>query len=130
MLEKLATHDMKHVSKLFSLADKCARAAEGCAWHSQPTTEVGKAGKHEADAIAQSSGKNNKKKKSNNNNKSLAGAPTVVAIAAMAGGVHGPCGDKRHANPSAVMRVGHTDWCHNAEECQEIKKFAKQFHEH
>jgi hypothetical protein len=29
MLEKLATHDIQDVSALFSLADKCARAAEG-----------------------------------------------------------------------------------------------------
>jgi hypothetical protein len=34
MLEKLATHDVQDVSKLFSLANKCARAAEGRAWHS------------------------------------------------------------------------------------------------
>jgi hypothetical protein len=36
MLEKLATHDVKIVSTLFALADKCARAAEGRAWHSAP----------------------------------------------------------------------------------------------
>jgi hypothetical protein len=36
MLEKLATHDIQDVSALFRLADKCARAAEGRAWHSQP----------------------------------------------------------------------------------------------
>jgi hypothetical protein len=29
MLEKLATHDVKDVSELFSLADKCVRDAEG-----------------------------------------------------------------------------------------------------
>jgi hypothetical protein len=29
MLEKLATHDVQDVAELFSLADKCARAAEG-----------------------------------------------------------------------------------------------------
>ena len=36
MLEKLATHDVESVTTLFSLADKCARAAEGRAWHSTP----------------------------------------------------------------------------------------------
>jgi hypothetical protein len=36
MLEKLATHDVKTVTTLFALADKCARAAEGRAWHSAP----------------------------------------------------------------------------------------------
>jgi hypothetical protein len=34
MLEKLATHDVETVSTLFALADKCAKAAEGRAWHS------------------------------------------------------------------------------------------------
>jgi hypothetical protein len=34
MLQKLATHDVQDVSELFSLVDKCARAAEGHAWHS------------------------------------------------------------------------------------------------
>jgi hypothetical protein len=36
MLEKLATHDVETVPMLFALADKCARAAEGRAWHSAP----------------------------------------------------------------------------------------------
>jgi hypothetical protein len=33
MLEKLATHDVETVPTLFALADKCARAAKGRAWH-------------------------------------------------------------------------------------------------
>jgi hypothetical protein len=40
MLEKLATHDVETVTTLFALADKCARATEGCAWHSTPQTGV------------------------------------------------------------------------------------------
>ncbi len=40
MLEKLATHDVETVTTLFTLADKCARAAEGRAWHSTPQTGV------------------------------------------------------------------------------------------
>jgi hypothetical protein len=40
MLEKLATHDVETVPTLFALADKCARAAEGRAWHSAPQTGV------------------------------------------------------------------------------------------
>jgi hypothetical protein len=40
MLEKLAMHDVETVSTLFTLADKCARAAEGRAWHSAPQTIV------------------------------------------------------------------------------------------
>jgi hypothetical protein len=34
MLKKLTTHDIQDVSALFSLADKCAKAAEGRTWHS------------------------------------------------------------------------------------------------
>jgi hypothetical protein len=41
MLEKLATHDVQDVSALFILADKCAKAAEGRAWHS-PTAQAAK----------------------------------------------------------------------------------------
>jgi hypothetical protein len=36
MLEKLATHQVETVTTLFALANKCARAAEGRAWHLQP----------------------------------------------------------------------------------------------
>jgi hypothetical protein len=86
MLEKLATHDVQDISELFSLANKCARATEGRAWHSQPTSKVGKADKPEVDAAAQSSSKNRnrnrKKKEANDNNKLLVGAPTATAVTA------------------------------------------------
>jgi hypothetical protein len=44
MLEKLATHDVETVPTLFALADKCARAAEGRAWHSAPQTGAAQSG--------------------------------------------------------------------------------------
>jgi hypothetical protein len=44
MLKKLATHDVETVSTLFALADKCARAAEGRAWHSAPQTGAAQSG--------------------------------------------------------------------------------------
>jgi hypothetical protein len=44
MLEKLVTHDVETVSTLFALADKCARAAEGRAWHSAPQTRAAQTG--------------------------------------------------------------------------------------
>jgi hypothetical protein len=44
MLGKLATHDVETVSTLFALADKCARATEGRAWHSAPQTRAGQSG--------------------------------------------------------------------------------------
>jgi hypothetical protein len=40
MLEKLATRDVDNVTTLFALAEKCARAAEGHAWHSVPQARV------------------------------------------------------------------------------------------
>jgi hypothetical protein len=48
MLEKLATHDVETVSTLFTLADKCARATEGRAWHSAPQTGVTQTGGSDA----------------------------------------------------------------------------------
>jgi hypothetical protein len=40
MLEKLAMRDVDNVTTLFALADKCARATEGRAWHSTPQAGV------------------------------------------------------------------------------------------
>jgi hypothetical protein len=44
MLEKLATHGVETVPTLFALANKCARAAEGHAWHSAPQTGAAQPG--------------------------------------------------------------------------------------
>jgi hypothetical protein len=44
IMEKLATHDVETVTTLFALANKCARAAEGHAWHSTPKTRVDQTG--------------------------------------------------------------------------------------
>jgi hypothetical protein len=44
MLEKLATHDVETVTTLFALADKCARATEGRAWHSASQTRITQTG--------------------------------------------------------------------------------------
>jgi hypothetical protein len=132
MLEKLVTHDVKDISKLFSLTDKCVRAAKGRAWLSQPTPEAGKGGMPEADAAAQSSGKNkNRKKRSNNNNnKPLTGAPIAVAITAAAGGGHGPHGDMLLHQPSDSNEgrprcLVHNSRRHSIEECRKIKKLAE-----
>jgi hypothetical protein len=83
--KKLATHDVQNVAELFSLADKCARAVGGRAWHMPPTLEVRKVGKPNAGATAQGSGNNNKKK-AGGNNQPLAGAPTAAIVARTASG--------------------------------------------
>jgi hypothetical protein len=44
MLEKLATHDRETVPTLFALADKCAKAAEGHAWHLAPQADATQTG--------------------------------------------------------------------------------------
>jgi hypothetical protein len=79
MLEKLATHDVETVTTLFTLADKCARAADGHAWHSAPQTGVTQMGG--SGATTQGGGK--KKKKNRDHDKPQSGA---LVTAAMAGG--------------------------------------------
>jgi hypothetical protein len=75
MLEKLATHDVETITTLFALANKCARAAEGRAWHSAPQTRVTQTGG--SGAFTQGG---NKKKK-NRGHKRLQSAALVVAAA-------------------------------------------------
>jgi hypothetical protein len=76
MLEKLATHDVETITTLFALADKCARAAEGRAWHSAPQTGVAQTGG--SGAIIQDS---KKKKKKNRGHERLQNAAPVIAAA-------------------------------------------------
>jgi hypothetical protein len=75
MLEKLATHDVEIITTLFTLADKCARAAEGRAWHSVPQTGVTWTGG--SGATTQGGGK--KKKKNRGHDRPQSGALVVVA---------------------------------------------------
>jgi hypothetical protein len=74
MLEKLATHDVETVTTLFALADKCARATEGRAWHSAPQTGVAQTGG--SGAVAQDS---KKKKKKNRGSERALSAASVIA---------------------------------------------------
>jgi hypothetical protein len=75
MLEKLATHDVETITTLFALADKCARATEGHAWHSAPQTGVAQTGG--PGAVAQ----DGKKKKNCGHERLQTAAPVVVAAA-------------------------------------------------
>jgi hypothetical protein len=75
MLEKLATHDVETVTTLFALADKCARAAEGRAWHSAPETGVAQTGG--SGVVAQ----DGKKKKKNRGHERSPSAALIVAAA-------------------------------------------------
>jgi hypothetical protein len=118
MLEKLATHDVETVPTLFALADKCARAAEGRAWHSAPLTRAAQAGG--SGAVAQD-GK--KKKKKNRGNEKPHSA--VLVVAATTGGR----GD-RSKRPRPLRGNGgtcpvHPIGRHSAAECREIIDLAK-----
>jgi hypothetical protein len=119
MLEKLATHDVETVPTLFALADKCARAAEGRAWHSAPQTRA-----------AQSGGSGTvprKKKKKDRDYQKPRSTALVVAVAT------GGQGDRnkrprpqRGNNGSCPM---HPNGRHSAAECREIIDLAKRVSE-
>jgi hypothetical protein len=122
MLEKLAMHDMETVTTLFTLADKCARAAEGRAWHSAPQTGVTQTG----GSSATTHGGGKKKKKNRGHDRPQSGAPVAAAAA---GGW-----DKRSKRPqqqgsdSGSCPV-HPNSRHSASECREILKLAKRINE-
>jgi hypothetical protein len=78
MLEKLATHQVETVTTLFALADKCARGAEGRAWHSAP--QGGPAQMSGPSVAAPGSGKK-KNKKNRGFDKPRVGGPDAAAAA-------------------------------------------------
>jgi hypothetical protein len=119
MLEKLATNDVETVPTLFALADKCARAAEGRAWHSAPQTGATQAGG--SGAIAQD-GK--KKKKKNRSNEKPHSTALVVAAATRGRGNHSkrPWPPRGNGGTCPVHRNGR----HSAAECREIINLAKR----
>jgi hypothetical protein len=121
MLEKLVTHDVETITTLFTLADKCAKTAEGRAWHSAPQTGVTQTGG--SGATTQGGGK---KKKSCGHDRPQTGAPVVVAAT---GGR-----DERSKRPQ--QQVSDSGSCpidpnsrHSASECREILKLAKRISE-
>ena len=125
-LEKLATHEVESVTTLFSLADKCARAAEGRAWHSAPQDGDAKAGG--SAATAQGSGK--KKNKNRSCGDPHPGGPVIAATApaaaAAAGGqnAHGKC--PRPQGGSGGSCPVHPTARHSAADCREIQKLVKR----
>jgi hypothetical protein len=121
MLEKLATHQVETVTTLFALADKCARAAEGRAWHfvhqGGPTQMGG------SSVAAPGSGKK-KNKKNRGLNKPLAGGP--VAAAATAGGQSSRGKRSRQQRTDPGSCPVHPGARHSATECREIQKLAER----
>jgi hypothetical protein len=122
MLEKLATHDVETVTMLFALADKCARVAEGRAWHSTPQTGVGQTGG--SGAVTQDN--KNKKKKNCGHERLQSAAPVVVATT----------GGRNERNKRPRPQGGNSGSCpvhpnnrHSASEYREIIKLAKRVSE-
>jgi hypothetical protein len=114
MLEKLATHDVEAVPTLFALADKCARAAEGRAWHSAPQTGAAQSG---GSGAVPWDGK--KKKKDSDYQKPRS---TALVVAAATGGQ----GDRnKHPRPQRGSSPMHPNGRHSAMECREIIDLAK-----
>jgi hypothetical protein len=121
MLEKLATHDMETISTLFTLADKCARAVEGRAWHSTPQTGVAQTGG--SGAVSQ----DGKKKKKNRGSERPSSAALVVAAAT---------GGRNECNKRPRPQRGNNGPCpvhpnsrHIAVECRETIELAKRVNE-
>jgi hypothetical protein len=95
-LEKLATHDVETVTTLFALADKCARAAEGQAWHSAPHTGVAQTG---GSGVIPRDGK--KKKKDRGHEKPQS---TALVVAVVTGG-------RSNHNKHPQPQRGNSDSC-------------------
>jgi hypothetical protein len=117
MLEKLATHDVETVTTLFALADKCARAAEGRAWHSAPHTEVAQTG---GSGAVPRDGKKKKKGRVHEKPQSTA----LVIVAATGGqGDHNKRPQPQRGNSGSCPVQPNSR--HSATECREIIELAK-----
>jgi hypothetical protein len=122
MLEKLATHDMETVPTLFALADKCARAAEGRAWHSAPQTGAAQSGGSGAVPWA---GK--KKKKKDHDYQKPQSTALVVAAATRGRGNRNKRPRPQRGNSGSCPV--HPNGRHSATECRKIIDLVKRVSE-
>jgi hypothetical protein len=122
MLEKLATHDVETVTTLFALADKCAKAAKGRAWHSAPQTRAAHTG---GSGVVAQDGK--KKKKKNRGHEKPSSASLVVA--AVTGGRNESNKRPRPQRGNSGSCPVHPNSRHGAAECHEIIELAKRVSE-
>jgi hypothetical protein len=119
MLEKLATHDVETVPTLFALADKCARATEGCAWHSAPQTGAAQSG---GSGTVPRDGR--KKKKKDRDYQKPRSTALVVAAATGGRGDRNKCPRPQRGNSGSCPM--HPNGRHSATECHEIIDLAKR----
>ena len=122
MLEKLATHDVETVPTLFALANKCARAAKGRAWHSAPQTGAAQSG---GSGAVPRDGKK-KKKKDRDYQKSRSTA-LVVAVATEGRGDRNKRPRSQRGNSGSCPV--HPNGRHSTEECREIIDLVKRVNE-
>jgi hypothetical protein len=120
MLEKLATYQVETVTTLFALADKCARAAEGRAWHSAP--HGGPAQTSGPSVAAPGSGKK-KNKKNCGLDKPRAGGPFTATVAVGGQNSRGKRPRQQRTDPGSCPV--HPGARHSATECREIQKLAE-----
>jgi hypothetical protein len=118
MLEKLATHDMETFPTLFALVDKCARAAEGRAWHSAPQTGAAQSG---GSGAVPWNGK--KKKKKDRDHQKPRSTALVVAAATGGWGDRNKCPRPQRGNSGSCPV--HPNGRHSAADCREIIDLAK-----
>jgi hypothetical protein len=107
---------------LFALAVKCARAAEGRAWHSAPQTGVTQMGG--SGAVTQNG--NNNKKKNRSHKRPQSAAPVVAAAT---GGRNERGKHPRPLGGNSGSCPVHPNSRHSALECHEIMKLAKHVSE-
>jgi hypothetical protein len=110
------------VPTLFALADKCAKAAEGRAWHSAPQTGAAQSGG--LGAIPRDGKK--KKKKDRDYHKPQS---TALVVAAMAGGQGDRNKRPRPQRGNSGSCPMHPNGRHNAAECHEIIDLTKRVSE-
>jgi hypothetical protein len=122
MLEELATHDVETVSTLFALADKCARAAEGRAWHSAAQTRAAQMG---GSGAVPRDGKK-KKKKGRSHERPQSTALVFAAVTRGRGDRNKRPRPQRGNNSSCPV---HPNSHHSAAECRKIIDLAKRVSE-
>jgi hypothetical protein len=109
------------VTTLFALADKCARAAEGRAWHSAPQTGVTQTGG--SGAVP----RDGKKKKDGHGHEKPQSTALVIAAATGGRGDRNKCPRPQRGNSSSCPV--HPNSRHSATECREIIDLAKHISE-
>jgi hypothetical protein len=107
---------------LFALADKCARAVEGRAWHSAPQTRVVQTG---GSGVISRDGK--KKKKKGRGHERL--QSTALVVAAATGGWGNRNKRPRPQRGNSGSCPVHPNSRHSAAECHEIIGLAKRVSE-